>query len=172
MSASLMLTAKDIMMRKLIKVRPDTTILDAARLLLRKRVSGVPVVDQDDKLLGFLSELDVLRIVTSDDFENEYFEESDPVSAFMTPYVHTVPSDMGIFSIAHLFVQHRIRKLPVVENGVLVGLVRRRDVIAGIGKMRKRRYFWRRRGARRKDEPALYLSATDSSAGAIAKRLK
>ena len=167
-----MLTAKDIMMRKLAKLRPDSTILDAARLLLRKRVTGVPVVDQDGKLLGFLSELDVLRIVTSDDFANQNLEASDPVSDFMTPYVHTIPSEMDIFSIAHIFVQNRIRKLPVVENGVLVGLVRRRDVIAGIGKMRKRRYFWRRRGARRKDEPALYLSATDSSEGAIAQRLK
>ena len=172
MSASAMLTARDIMKRKLIKVRPDMTIVDAARLLVRKKISGVPVVDPDGRLLGFLSELDVLHIVASGDFSNEDFEESDPVSDFMTSYVHTIPPHMGIFSIAHLFVQHRIRRIPVVENDVLVGLVRRRDVLVGIGKMRKRRLFRKKPGARPEGEPALYLSATDSSAKIFAKRLK
>ena len=167
-----LLTAKDIMKRRLVKVRPDMTIVDAARLLLRKDISGVPVVDADGKLLGFLSELDVLRIVASDDFSNEDFVESDPVSDFMTSYVHTVPPHTGIFSIAHLFIQHRIRRLPVVEDGVLVGIVRRRDVLVGIRKMRKRRFFRNKPGARPEGEPALYLSATDTSAGVIVKRVK
>lgn len=167
-----MLTAKDIMMRKLVKLRPDMTIVDAARLLIRKGISGAPVVDHEGKLLGFLSELDVLRIVASDDFSDEDFEESSPVSDFMTSYVHTIPPHMGIFSIAHLFVQHRIRRIPVVENGVLVGQVRRRDVLMGIGKMRKQRLYRNKPGTRPDGEPALYLSATDSSPGVIAKRLK
>ena len=172
MAAHAMLTAKDIMMRKLVKLRPDLTIVDAARLLVRKGISGAPVVDPAGKLLGFLSELDVLRIIAADDFSAEDFEETDPVSDFMTKYVHTIPPHMGIFSIAHMFVTHRIRKLPVVDNDILIGQVRRRDVLLGIAKMRKDRVFRTKQGPRADGEPGLYLSATDSSPGIIAKRLK
>ena len=172
MAAHAMLTAKDIMMRKLVKLRPDLTIVDAARLLVRKGISGAPVVDPAGKLLGFLSELDVLRIIAADDFSAEDFEETDAVSDFMTKYVHTIPPHMGIFSIAHMFVTHRIRKLPVVDSDILIGQVRRRDVLLGIAKMRKDRVFRTKQGPRADGEPGLYLSATDSVPGIIAKRLK
>lgn len=130
------------------------------------------MVDPTGKLLRFLSEQDVLRIVAADDFSHEDFEENDPVSDFMTTYVHTIPSHMGIFSIAHMSVEHRIRKLPVVENGILIGQVRRRDVLLGISKMRKRRLQRSKAGMRPNGEPSLYLSATDSSPAIIARKLK
>lgn len=172
MNHPVLLTAKDIMMRKLIKLHPEMSIVDAARLMVRKDISGAPVVDADDKLLGFLSELDCLRIVASDEFSTDDFEEKDPVSNFMTKYVHTIPPHMGIFSIAHMFVTHRIRKLPVVDDDILIGQVRRRDVLIGIAKMRSDRVFSTKYGPRADGEPALYLSATDSVPGIIAKRLK
>ncbi len=172
MNHPVMLTAKDVMMRKLIRLRPEMSIVDAARLLVRKGISGAPVVDANGKLLGFLSELDCLRIVATDDFSAEDFEEKDPVSNFMTKYVYTIPPHMGIFSIAHMFVTHRIRKLPVVDDDILIGQVRRRDVLLGIAKMRRDRVFRTKYGPRADGEPALYLSATDSVPGVIARRLK
>jgi CBS domain-containing protein len=172
MSHRPMLTARDVMVRKLVKLRPDMSIVEAAQVLIRKELSGAPVVDGENHLLGFLSEWDCLRVLASDDFTEEDFQEQVAVSEYMTPHVHTVAPDTGIFSLAHLFVTLRIRKMPVVEDGVLIGYVSRRDVLTGIGRMRKKRLAKSKPGTRGEREPGLYLSATDSSPGVIAKRLK
>lgn len=133
------LTARDIMVTSLITLKPDMSVFDAMRILIGKRISGAPVVDAHGTMVGILSELDCLRVLSSDQFYAEQEEESGIVEVFMSGPGRTIPPDLGIYAIAHYFLTTSLRRLPVVENGHLVGQVSRRDVLRGIETMRKRR---------------------------------
>lgn len=168
-----LLTARDIMARRLITMRPDMDILAAIRLLLRKRISGCPVLDEGGKLVGLLSEADAIRMLASDEYSNEDYEEAGVVETFMTRDVTTIAPDLDIYSIAVQFNDEGVRRMPVVEDGQLVGQVSRRDVLRGIEEMladRVRQIKAPEKTTKR--EPKLYLSATDSVPGNIASRLE
>lgn len=122
-------TARDIMTRKLVTLGPDMSAPDAAELLLKNGISGAPVVDSEGRLLGLLSEYDCLRAVSAADYEMDAHDVIESVRDLMTQDVHTIPPDMGLFSIAHEFVQLRVRRFPVVEEGHLIGQVSRRDAL-------------------------------------------
>ncbi len=123
-------TARDIMARKLVTLGPDMRASEAAEILLKNGISGAPVVDSDGQLLGLLSEYDCLRAVAAADYEMDAHDVIQTVADLMTTEVHSIPPDMGLYSIAHEFVQRRVRRFPVVEDGHLVGQVSRRDALA------------------------------------------
>ena len=161
-------TARDVMSRRLFVVRPEAPIADAIRLLLKKDVSGVPVVDAAGRLVGILSERDCLRVVAVGAYTSMDHDEARPVTEFMSEPTFTVGPEVGIYSLADFFLTHPARRLPVLEEGRLVGLVSRRDVLSGIRKMIRRGHLpvpEERRG------PALFPSATDTPPEAIGKRL-
>ena len=164
-----MLTARDVMTTRLSTLHPDTTIADAIRLLLKKDVSGAPVVNEAGELVGILSERDCLRVLALGDYDAEDHDRARSVSEFMTEVRYTVEPGVGIFSLADFFLTHPMRRLPVIEGVTLVGLVSRRDVLRGIQKMIRRRQL---PPADRQRRPKLYPSATDTSPGVIAHRLK
>lgn len=136
---SRILTARDIMATSLVTVSQDAGIFEAIRLLLAKRISGAPVVDETGRMVGVLSELDCLRVLSSDEFYADQQEEAGIVKHFMTGAGKTIPPDLGLYAIAHYFLTTPIRRLPVVENGRLIGQVSRRDVLRGIQRMSRRR---------------------------------
>ena len=133
------LTAGDIMATSLITLRPEMSIFKAIRILLSRGISGAPVVDDAGAMIGVLSELDCLRMLSSDEFYAGHQEEAGTVKHFMTGAGRTIPPDLGIYAIAHYFLTLPMRRLPVVEDGRLVGQVSRRDVLQGIETMAKRR---------------------------------
>jgi CBS domain-containing protein len=133
------LTAGDIMATSLITLRPEMSIFNAIRILLSRSISGAPVVDDAGAMIGVLSELDCLRMLSSDEFYAGHQEEAGTVKHFMTGAGRTIPPDLGIYAIAHYFLTLPIRRLPVVEDGRLVGQVSRRDVLQGIETMAKQR---------------------------------
>ena len=133
------LTASDIMTMPVITFRPETSIFQAIHTLLRRSVSGAPVVNDDNEVLGVLSELDCLRMLSSDEFCNGLQEEGGTVRDFMTEAGQTIPPDMDIYEIAHCFLSKPARRFPVVHNGKLLGQVSRRDVLKGIEKRGKKR---------------------------------
>ncbi|MAI80880.1 MAG: CBS domain-containing protein [Deltaproteobacteria bacterium] len=139
------LSAKEIMVSSLITLSPDQNIFEAMHVLMTKRISGAPVVDASGSLVGMLSELDCLRILSSDAFYADDQDEEGSVRDFMTaPGLHIEP-DLGIYAIAHYFLTTSVRRLPVVNEDRLVGQVSRRDVLRGIEWMRRSRRS--RRGA-------------------------
>jgi CBS domain-containing protein len=117
-----------------------------ARILLAKRISGAPVIDDAGVLIGVLSELDCLRLLSSDEFYADHQEEAATVKHFMTGAGRTIPPDLGIYAIAHYFLTTPIRRLPVVEEGRLLGQVSRRDVLGGIEAMARHRQSRRNDG--------------------------
>ena len=101
----------------------------AIGLLLKNRISGAPVIDDDNNLLGILSEKDCLRIFANGSF---YDMPGGPVSKFMTEMVSTVKPNSDLFSVADIFLKHNFRRMPVVEGKKLVGQISRRDVLKAI----------------------------------------
>ena len=129
------LTARDIMVTSLVTLRPDWGIFKAIRTLISKRISGAPVVDEEGRMVGVLSELDCLRVLTSDEFYAGQQEEAGTVKHFMTGAGQIISPDLGLYAIAHYFLTTPIRRLPVLEAGRLIGQVSRRDVLLGIERM-------------------------------------
>ena len=118
-----MYQAADVMSKKVITVSPSATAEDTIRMLYLNRISGAPVVDADGELLGLITEFQLLGVV----FDPELKEVR--VGTFMTRDVLTVDESDLLSNVASLMVSHRIRRLPVVRNNKVVGIVARRDVI-------------------------------------------
>lgn len=119
-------TVREVMARRLVTLKPDQPIRDAIDILLRSRISGAPVVDNLGKLVGMLSEKDCLRV-----FVNDAFHKRDPdhVDDYMSTTLTTIEPDADMFAAASMFLKHSFRRMPVVEEGRLVGLITRRDVL-------------------------------------------
>lgn len=144
-----MRTAKDIMTTPVITIRPEADVTEAARLLLDKQINGLPVVDTLNNLVGILCQSDLVRMQKSlpipslftlwDGFvplssaallETEVKRiAASKVSEAMTAKVVTIPPDMGLDEIAALMVDKKYHTLPVVENGRLIGIVGKKDIL-------------------------------------------
>jgi len=161
--------AADIMTRNVLTLRPDISVIRAMRELVEKRISGAPVLNSKNELCGIVSEYDCLRVLTSGQFSSNSHDEDARVAEIMTTDVETISPELDLFGIAHRFLERPIRRLPVVENGKLVGLVSRRDVLRGVETMRASL----RKPPQTESKPrGLYLSASDPHGDEISSRLK
>jgi CBS domain-containing protein len=149
-------------------VRADAAITDAIQVLLRKDISGVPVVDEAGELVGILSERDCLRVLAVGEYDSAHHDRLRSVTEFMAPPEYTVAPEVGIYSLADFFLTHHQRRLPVISSGRLVGIVSRRDVLRGIRKMSRKRGL---PALAKRPGPSLYPSATDAPAEALGDRL-
>ena len=108
-------------------LNPDTPIMKAVSFLLRHRVTGAPVVDYKGMLLGMITESDLLRLITEGVGSKPPIDVK--VSDFMTTDVITVPSTADVYYVAGLFNENKFRRLPVVDDGKLVGAITRFDLL-------------------------------------------
>lgn len=120
---------RDFMTSRVVTLRAELSAFEAAEILLQHAISGAPVVDEEGRLLGLLSEYDCLRAVAAAEYEMDAHDLSKTVAELMTRQCHTVSPDLELFGLAHQFVSLRVRRFPVVENGRLLGLVSRRDAL-------------------------------------------
>jgi CBS domain-containing protein len=113
--------AKDIMTTRVVTVKPSTPIPEAARLLVRRKISGVPVVDEKDKtkVVGILTEADLLAAPAG----------AKTVAEVMRKRVISVAPDTSVDDIAATLVKRKIKRVPVLDGGKLVGIVSRIDVL-------------------------------------------
>lgn len=117
---------RDYMTTSVLTVTPETEIMRAIRLLVDQDLSGFPVVDEDGALAGFLTERDVIRVA----IQAGYFDEiGGSVADFMVREIHTVHPEDSLMDVAELFADSSFRRCPVIEEGRLVGLICRRDVL-------------------------------------------
>ncbi len=125
---------RDIMAKILITFTPETNALTAIQTLLKNKISGAPVVDADDNLVGILSEKDCMRTI----MESSYHDEMGAlVSELMSSDVETINEDASIFDVAGKFLNSRFRRFPVMDSDdQLVGQISRRDILRAIDKMR------------------------------------
>jgi CBS-domain-containing membrane protein len=146
-----MLKARDIMTKDVITVRPDATIDDLARLLVKHDISGVPVVDDKGKLRGIVTENDlitknsrlhlptILRLfdayipLGTGKMEDEIRKmAASKVDEICTKEVITVDSEASAEYIATIMTEKKIHLLPVLEEGKLAGIIGKKDVIRGM----------------------------------------
>jgi len=118
-----MLKAKDVMTKDVITISPDATLADAIELLVAKEISGMPVVDADEKVIGIISEKDILNFAFSGNLRNTKVKEA------MSKEVYSFSSDTDIDKISLCLSENKFRRVPIIDNGKLVGIVSRRDII-------------------------------------------
>ena len=116
------------MLKRPVTVRPDMTIYEAAHEILANRISGVCVVDDDNNLVGMLSELDCLRAIV-DTAYNDNEPYGSKVEDLMTRQVDVNHVDEDIVGVASQMLDKRQRRRPIVENGKLVGQVTCRQIL-------------------------------------------
>lgn len=144
---------KDIMTTPVISVAPETGVSDVARLLLERHISAVPVIDTEGRLVGMVSEGDFLRRaedgshrhgswwlrLLSGSGENaaDYVKTHGRSAAdVMTRDVVTVTEDTSAGDVAHLLETKRIKRVPVLRDGKVVGIVSRADLLRGLAARR------------------------------------
>jgi len=141
--------AKDIMTVSVVTVTPDTGIKEIAKLLAERQISGVPVVDGEGRVLGIVSEGDLIRradrstfkgpkawwlifVVSPEKRAEEYIKDHGLLARdVMTREIVTVPEDASLHDIALLLEKHRIKRVPVIRDGKLTGIVSRANLLQG-----------------------------------------
>lgn len=127
--------AKDFMNRRVQSVTPDMSLADVVRFLLGHGLSSAPVVETHDgrrTLAGFVSEHDCLEHLSNELFYGSTHEPSQTVATIMRRHPIGVPPAMDLFTLASVMVSHGLRQVPVVEDGDVVGLVSRREVLSAM----------------------------------------
>jgi CBS domain-containing protein len=149
---------KDVMNKDVIICAPDDTLGHLADMFKKNHISGIPVVDKG-KVVGLVSETDLIKLFKTPDYSNDLWlpspfeiieipirnlvklEETKkffdnmklrPVKDIMTKTVHAISSDEELEDASTMMVKHDVNRLPVIDNGKLVGIVARSDIIKGL----------------------------------------
>ena len=115
--------ASDIMTRNVYTIHPGASAQEAARLLSQERISGAPVVDAHGKVIGIVSEADIISKVN---------REGLCVADIMSCEVIAVGEETAVSEIARLFAERNIKRVPVLRDGKLVGIVSRADIVHAV----------------------------------------
>jgi CBS domain-containing protein len=144
-------TAQDIMTKDVITISKDATLADLSKLLLKNKISGLPVIDEEGRLVGMATDADIIRedmepifpfyfdplVINYGYIENiekyqkdmkEHFETR--IEEVMERRVKTVQKDTPISDVARIIIRNKINRVPVVdENNKLLGIIARSDII-------------------------------------------
>ncbi|WP_203294808.1 CBS domain-containing protein [Luteirhabdus pelagi] len=118
----------DYMSRNLTTFRPEQTVLEVMNTLIKKKISGGPVVNGKNELVGIISEGDCMKQISNSRYYNQPMEDVR-VEDHMVKEVETIDGEMNVFDAADKFLTARRRRFPIVENGKLVGLISQKDVL-------------------------------------------
>lgn len=123
------LSVRDFMAKELVVFTPETDIYTAIDELVKSEISGAPIVDSAGRLVGIISQKDCLRTLANGVFHDA---PAGPVSEYMTEAVMSIGPDMDIFTVADIFLNNVYRRIPVVENDIVIGQISRRDILRAI----------------------------------------
>ena len=121
---------KDIMKQDVVTVEKGTLVMDAVKKLAAHNITGLPVVDDKNRIMGIISEKDVLALAVRI-HEKTYDSKTEElrVEDFMTKEVVTVEAIESLTALCSCLMKSQFRRVPVVLKGKLVGIVSRKDVI-------------------------------------------
>ena len=114
------MNAKEIMTRDIITVSPSMKIKDLAMTLIKNQISGAPVAGKDGRILGVVSEADIIG------------KKGKDVRAIMSKKVISVSEDATVEEVAQLMTTHAIKRLPVMKGAAIVGIVSRADIVSAL----------------------------------------
>ena len=121
-----MLTARDLMTDRVVTIGADAFLQEAIEVIIEMQVSGLPVVDASGQLIGIITEFALLTTAY------DATTACETVGQHMTADVLTVNADDPIRKVADQFIVHRVRRVPVLDKGRIVGLITRRDVLKAV----------------------------------------
>jgi CBS domain-containing protein len=141
--------AADVMTTKVISIRPEASIADVVKLMLDNRISGVTVIDSHDSLVGIVTEGDCLRraetgterkrprwlefVIGPERMANEYIHaHGREVAEVMTNSPITIAENTPFDEVVRLMEKHRIKRIPVVRDGKVVGIVSRANLLQAL----------------------------------------
>jgi len=142
--------AADVMVSEVISVRPDARVEEVANILLANRISAAPVIDEQGQLIGIVSEGDLIRRVEAGTerehpwwhltgkqmLAGEYVKShSHKVADVMTRSVITAMPETSLGEVATLLERNRIKRVPIVQNGRVVGIVSRANLLQALASM-------------------------------------
>lgn len=131
----------DYMTRNITAFHPEQSIIEVIQILLAKDISGGPVVNDDNELVGIISEGDCLKEISDCRYHN-YPMENIRVKDHMIKRVDTIDGNMNVLDAANKFLETRHRRFPIVENGRLVGLISQRDVLNAAIRLKEQKVDW------------------------------
>ncbi|WOD45248.1 CBS domain-containing protein [Hwangdonia lutea] len=129
------LKVSDYMTRDLITFTPKQTIESVMQSLIKNRISGGPVVNEKNELVGIISEGDCIKQISESRYYNMPMQDKT-IEKFITQNVDTIDGNMNIFDAANEFLKTKHRRFPIVENGKLVGQISQKDVLKAAMKLK------------------------------------
>jgi len=115
--------AADIMTKNVITVKKDMVLTDVIALLLRWHISALPVVDNEDKMVGIVSEIDLVNLTFDGNAGDTIVEE-----VMVTDIVSFSPNT-ELAELVQSFSKRHLRRVPIIDKGKVVGIVSRRDIL-------------------------------------------
>ena len=120
---------KDYMSRDVITFRKSDSIYSAMQELLKKKISGAPVINKSGKVVGIISETDMMKNIVDSQYYNMPISKTN-VSKYMKKSVDYISPDATIFEAASEFIKLKRKRFPVMISGRIVGIISRVDIIS------------------------------------------
>lgn len=121
--------AKEYMTDQPVTVKPDTDIFKVIKLLSDHKISGATVVDDDNNVVGVISEFDCLKAILNGSYYNE---AGGTVKDYMTTQVESIDNNLSIIEVAEQMLATKRRRFPVVEDGKFVGQLSVRGILNAV----------------------------------------
>ena len=122
---SVQILVSDYMTKKLITFKPEDSLDHVIHLLISNKISGGPVVNDQNELIGIISETDCIKHIS----ESKYYNMPSDSNNTVAKKIDTIDKGMTIFDAAAKFINSKRRRFPVVENGKLIGQISQKDVL-------------------------------------------
>lgn len=122
------MTVLDIARESVVTERPETSVADVVRTMQRETVSSVVIVDDDDPV-GLVTDRDLAMLV----LDGEFDAEGTPVSDVMPDELVTVDAEVGVYELVQLLSEKGVRRVPIVDDGELAGIISLSDVVVLLG---------------------------------------
>lgn len=118
----------DYMSTNLITFKPDQSVMEVMNTLIRKKISGGPVVNAKNELIGIISEGDCIKQISNSRYYNLPLDNVK-VEEHMATEIETIDGDMNVFDAADKFLTSKRRRFPIVKDGKLIGLISQKDIL-------------------------------------------
>ncbi len=122
------ISVSDYMTRNLIVFSPKQSVLEVMDILIKQNISGGPVVDESQGLVGIISEGDCIKQISESRYYNQPMENIN-VEEHMIKNVETINGNMNIFDAAEKFLTSKRRRFPIIEEGKLIGQISQKDIL-------------------------------------------
>ena len=131
-----LILVSDYMTKNLITFKESQPIEDVIDSLIKNKISGGPVINDKNELIGIISEGDCMKQISESRYYNLPMDTNNTVGKAMIKQVETIDGNMNILDAVNKFLESKRRRFPIVENGKLVGQISQKDVLIAAMKLK------------------------------------